>query len=191
MCAAPGHQDDASGGAHGRTAAASSRSIASRARLARVAGGGRRGSASRSSTRATARSKPWRPRCRDAFDRVLVDAPCSGLGVLRRNPEVRWRAAARGLALASRRQSRDPRAAADDVEAGRPLVYSTCTLEPEENEDGGARLPAPRRSDFARRAARRCSAARSTPTAALRCLPHRHDTDGFFAVRASSRQLPV
>jgi 16S rRNA (cytosine967-C5)-methyltransferase len=70
-----------------------------------------------------------------AFDRVLVDAPCSGLGTIRRDPDIRWRRneadlpvlAAAQLALLSR--------AAEVVKAGGRLVYATCSSEPEENED--------------------------------------------------------
>ena len=60
------------------------------------------------------------PGFRDACDAVLVDAPCSNLGVLRRNPEVKWRRQPSDLDLASRRQSRDPRRRGDDGEARGP-----------------------------------------------------------------------
>jgi 16S rRNA (cytosine967-C5)-methyltransferase len=69
-----------------------------------------------------------------AFDRVLVDAPCSGLGTIRRDPDIRWRRSPGDLpALASRQVELVERAAAT-VRSGGRLVYATCSSEPEENE---------------------------------------------------------
>ncbi|HEV2439762.1 MAG TPA: 16S rRNA (cytosine(967)-C(5))-methyltransferase RsmB [bacterium] len=67
-----------------------------------------------------------------AADRVLVDAPCSGLGVLRRRPEIRWRARPEDLAAITARQARLLAGAAGAVRPGGRLVYSVCTIEPEE-----------------------------------------------------------
>lgn len=120
-----------------------------------------------------------------SFDRVLVDAPCSGLGTLRRNPDARWRVEPDHFAgLASAQLALLERAAAA-LRPGGALVYSTCTLSPEENEaviraflEGG--------SGF------RVAARESHPGAVrplldgdgfLRCWPQRHGTDGFFAAR--------
>jgi 16S rRNA (cytosine967-C5)-methyltransferase len=101
--------------------------------------------------------------------------------VLRRNPEVKWRRQARDIAAAATRQRAILAAAATMVRPGGRLVYATCSLEPDENDDVvGDFLAA--RSDFA-----------PDPPAAfplplgpdgiLRCLPHRHGTDGFTAAR--------
>jgi 16S rRNA (cytosine967-C5)-methyltransferase len=71
----------------------------------------------------------------ERFDRVLMDAPCSGTGTLSRNPEIRWRLKPEDLIEAHRSQTamlRNSLAAAG--KSGR-VVYSTCSLEPEENED--------------------------------------------------------
>ena len=70
---------------------------------------------------------------RYAFDRVLVDAPCSGLGILRRNPEKKWRPAP-DFATLSSLQARLIRNAAAMVRPGGILVYSTCTVHRQENE---------------------------------------------------------
>ncbi len=70
-----------------------------------------------------------------SFDRVLVDAPCSGLGVLRRNPDIRWTAGEADLARQGRRQTRMLHQAARLVVPGGKLVFAVCSLEPEENED--------------------------------------------------------
>jgi 16S rRNA (cytosine967-C5)-methyltransferase len=69
------------------------------------------------------------------FDRILVDAPCSGTGTLARNPEIRWRLTPEDI---HRQQERQKLILANAMEALKPggrLVYSTCSLEAEENED--------------------------------------------------------
>ncbi len=68
------------------------------------------------------------------FDRVLADVPCSGTGTLAHNPEIKWRLQAQDLADLHQRQLAILRAAMQQVAAGGTLVYSTCSLEPEENE---------------------------------------------------------
>ncbi|HUZ46527.1 MAG TPA: 16S rRNA (cytosine(967)-C(5))-methyltransferase RsmB [Terriglobia bacterium] len=71
---------------------------------------------------------------RQTFDRILVDAPCSGTGTLARNPEIKWRLAPEDLARLAGLQSRIFRNALDLLAPGGRLVYATCSLEPEENE---------------------------------------------------------
>lgn len=70
-----------------------------------------------------------------SFDRVLADVPCSGTGTLGRNPEIKWRLKPGDLAELHRRQSAILRAALAQVAPGGRLIYSTCSLEKEENED--------------------------------------------------------
>lgn len=72
---------------------------------------------------------------RVAFDAVLVDAPCSGLGTLRRNPEIKWRVKEQDLAALRSRQLAILRRAAEAVVEGGRLLYSTCSTEPEENHE--------------------------------------------------------
>jgi 16S rRNA (cytosine967-C5)-methyltransferase len=114
-------------------------------------------------------------------DGVLVDAPCSNLGVLRRNPEVKWRRQPADVAGAGERQRRILTAAAGLVRPGGLLVYATCSLEPEENDEV-ARAFLAGRPDFA---VDPPAGSPVAPDAAgfVRCLPHRHDTDGFTAIR--------
>ncbi len=70
----------------------------------------------------------------ERFDRVLVDAPCSNTGVMRRRPDLRWRLEEKEIARLAAVQLRLLRAAAEFTKPGGVLVYSTCSLETEENE---------------------------------------------------------
>jgi 16S rRNA (cytosine967-C5)-methyltransferase len=71
---------------------------------------------------------------RAVFDRILVDAPCSGLGTIRRDPDIRWRRDEADLDAYARSQETLLARAADVVRPGGHLVYATCSSEPEENE---------------------------------------------------------
>ncbi len=77
------------------------------------------------------RPLPFRRR----FDRILLDAPCSGTGTLARNPEIKWRLRPEDLTALHQRQAAMLRNALERLAPGGRLVYSTCSLEPEENED--------------------------------------------------------
>jgi 16S rRNA (cytosine967-C5)-methyltransferase len=132
------------------------------------------------------------------IDRVLVDAPCSGTGTLRRNPDIKWRAI--DLAALSAAQARILEAASRLLKVGGRLVYATCSLLREENEAiveafraahpqfeplaageilarRGIALPSPHPSPAGGRGVD------ESPynDLALRLAPHRHGTDGFFA----------
>ncbi len=85
---------------------------------------------------ADARELPFTTR----FDRVLADVPCSGTGTLARNPEIKWRLTPRDLADLQARQLAILRSAMAQVAPGGRLIYSTCSLEKEENEDVIERL---------------------------------------------------
>lgn len=112
---------------------------------------------------------------------VLVDAPCSNLGVLRRNPEVKWRRTADEVGQAGARQKAILGAAATMVTAGGRLVYATCSLEPEENDEviAGFLATHPR---FVVDPPAAFPVALG-PDGFLRCRPDLHGTDGFTAVR--------
>ncbi|MDX9994095.1 MAG: RsmB/NOP family class I SAM-dependent RNA methyltransferase [Rhodocyclaceae bacterium] len=117
-------------------------------------------------------------------DRVLVDAPCSGLGTLRRNPDLKWRQTPQSVAELTQKQAAILAAAAKLLKPGGRLVYATCSLLPEENgQIVDAFLAA--YPGFVRRAAGDVLAAQGIrPGLAgddLQLLPHRHDTDGFYA----------
>jgi 16S rRNA (cytosine967-C5)-methyltransferase len=69
------------------------------------------------------------------FDRILVDAPCSGTGTLARNPEIKWRLRLADLPRFAQLQREILRRALENLKPGGRLVYATCSLEREENED--------------------------------------------------------
>jgi 16S rRNA (cytosine967-C5)-methyltransferase len=124
------------------------------------------------------------------FDEVLVDAPCSGTGTLRRHPEIRWRLKPEALPVHGARQLQILSAAADLVRPGGRLVYSVCSIEPEEGEDViGAFLAD--RPQFARADPRSGlgAAARSKvgDDFAVRTSHLDDGMDGFFAVLLTRR----
>jgi 16S rRNA (cytosine967-C5)-methyltransferase len=114
------------------------------------------------------------------FDRVLVDAPCTGTGTLRRNPEIRWRITERNVAELSEVQRRILAQAAKHVRIGGRLVYSTCSVEREENEEVVTAFLY-QHSDFVV-LPDAVPANFRTGFGAARTWPHKHDTDGFFIV---------
>ncbi len=120
-------------------------------------------------------------------DRVLVDAPCSGLGTLRRNPDLKWRQSPQAVAEMRARQQAILEAAATLVKPGGRLVYATCSLLDIENE-GIAQTFEQAQPQFEPLAAQQAlerahiGAAESLVHGTrLRLWPHRHGTDGFFA----------
>ncbi len=175
LCAAPGGKTIELSRNAGRVYA----SDVSRARLERVIENARRLEiANIDPYVADARYPAIRP-----VDLVLVDAPCTGTGTFRRHPDARWRLKISDIAVMSSIQRGILRAAADAVRPGGLLVYSTCSLEPEENDEQiesflnahpGWRLDPPPEG--------------VVPPAViddgrLRVLPQRHGTDGAFAAR--------
>jgi 16S rRNA (cytosine967-C5)-methyltransferase len=104
-----------------------------------------------------------------AYDRVLLDAPCSGLGVLRRHPEGKWRRRPAEIPKLAALQAEILDALAPRVRPGGVLVYSVCTFTEEEGEGQIDRFLR-EHADFRR-------------DATLRTFPHREDADAFFAVR--------
>ena len=106
------------------------------------------------------------PSAEQAFDRVLVDPPCSGLGTLQGRPDLRWRMTPEAMTKLAAIQTQIVRAASRALKPGGALVYSTCTLSPLENEaiveSSGLRVESERL-----------------------VLPHRDRTDGFYIARLS------
>jgi 16S rRNA (cytosine967-C5)-methyltransferase len=119
-----------------------------------------------------------------SFDRVLVDAPCSGLGTLRRNPEARWRLTRAAVESFPARQVALLVDYAPLCAVGGRLIYATCTVARAENDRVIERFLA-ERDDFIQVPVKeiwgRERAAAVGDGTVLRLLPNRHDTDGFFA----------
>lgn len=118
------------------------------------------------------------PFAADSFDRALVDAPCTGTGTLRRNPEIRWRITERDILDLQARQLRILRNAAETVRTGGRLVYSTCSVEPEENEQVVAAFLEENRAW--RQSVVAVPAFLQSVDGAARTWPQRDATDGFF-----------
>ena len=120
-----------------------------------------------------------------AFDRVLLDAPCSGLGVIRRNPEAKWRLTSDDITRLAAVQKTMLKNAARLLRPGGVLVYSTCSTSQQENEDvvrdflsrgsdcvlENLNLVVPQYGEL------------FTDEGMFRAWPHRHGMDGFFAAR--------
>ena len=123
------------------------------------------------------------------IDRVLVDAPCSGLGTLRRNPDLKWRQSEQAVAELVLKQTAILDSAARLVKSGGRLVYATCSVLPQENEAiaqafGQAHpdfVPLNVAEELQRLKVGGASGLCSSAGQHLRLWPHRHGTDGFFA----------
>jgi 16S rRNA (cytosine967-C5)-methyltransferase len=121
------------------------------------------------------------------IDRVLVDAPCSGLGTLRRNPDLKWRQKPEGIANLTSTQTAILESASRLLKSGGRLVYATCSMLPQENEEIAEAFSKahpdfvvlPVTEELTRlkvdHAQNLCNGN------FLRLWPHRHGTDGFFA----------
>ena len=121
------------------------------------------------------------------IDRVIVDAPCSGLGTLRRNPDMKWRQTPQTVQELLVKQKAILESAARLLKPGGRLVYATCSLLPEENE-GIADAFSAAHPEFTQLSVQDILTELKVPQAAslcaglnLRLWPHRHGTDGFFA----------
>jgi len=142
----------------------------------------------RSPTSATSASNAWLSK----IDRVLIDAPCSGLGTLRRNPDLKWRQNPQALLELAAKQAAILSSASRLLKPGGRLVYATCSLLRQENEDIAQAFSAAH-PEFSPMevadvldqlkigaAASLCSGGEQGRQY-LRLWPHLHQTDGFFA----------
>ncbi len=126
------------------------------------------------------------------FDRVLVDAPCSGFGTLRRNPDLKWRQNEIGITELTQKQAAILLAASRLVKEGGRLVYATCSLLQEENEAIVHAFLA-NNAEFTIRPVHEILAAQSIALEGqndfLKLFPHLHQTDGFFAAVLERKKI--
>jgi len=126
------------------------------------------------------------------IDRVLVDAPCTGMGTLRRNPDLKWRQDIKAVEEMAVKQAAILQSAARLVKSGGRLVYATCSVLPQENEAIAQAFSAANPDFVPMAVAEVLSGLKVTQASALcsggednlaylRLWPHRHHTDGFFA----------
>jgi 16S rRNA (cytosine967-C5)-methyltransferase len=173
LCAAPGGKALALASGCAYTLAADR----SEARMRRVRENARRTGVPLGMVVADARRPPL-----GSVDAVLLDVPCSGTGTLGRNPDARWRLEPRSMEDMTELQREILDAAAPLVRAGGLLVYSTCTLEPQENHEQVAGFLS-RRPEFALEPTRAVPEEFLDVEGHLVVLPQRHGFDGAYAAR--------
>jgi 16S rRNA (cytosine967-C5)-methyltransferase len=118
-----------------------------------------------------------------AVDAVLIDVPCTGTGTFRRHPDARWRIKVSDIAVMSALQKLILRAGAKVVKPGGLLIYSTCSLEPEENDAQVDSFLSENLNWILEPPPEGTVAPELLDGGRLRVLPHRHGTDGAFAAR--------
>jgi 16S rRNA (cytosine967-C5)-methyltransferase len=159
-------------------------------RLAQLAAEMRRLGVAIAAAEAWDASGPIPPSCAGRFDRVLLDAPCSGLGTLGRNPDIRWSASERELPALARLQSRLLENAWRCLKPGGVLVYSVCSPEPEETTtvvEGFLKKHPGAAIDRAPQDLPALLRPLTDPRGCLQTYPQLSYMDGFFAVRLKRR----
>ncbi|NPB09459.1 MAG: 16S rRNA (cytosine(967)-C(5))-methyltransferase RsmB [Thermodesulfobacteria bacterium] len=124
------------------------------------------------------------------FDRILIDAPCTGTGIIRRHPDIKWARTPEDLARIPEKQLALLKSLAPLLKEGGVMVYATCSLEPEENEEVIRRF-LEEHPEFEIEDARKAlppSAQELVENGFLRTYPHRHDLDGFFGARLRKKK---
>ncbi|HET6578064.1 MAG TPA: transcription antitermination factor NusB [Gemmatimonadales bacterium] len=174
LCAAPGGKSLALGRLVHRLAAMEKHSRRAQRLMSNLARAG-------SGREAVLVGDALRPPLRRA-DLVLLDAPCLGTGTFARHPDARWRVSPEALSSLAEHQSRLLDAASAIVRPGGLLVYATCSLEPEENDQQVTAFLG-RHAAFRREPSPEFPAALTSPAGDLTVLPQRHGMDGAYAAR--------
>ena len=121
-----------------------------------------------------------------SFDRILLDAPCSGLGVIRRNPDIKWKVKPKDFRRLHLVQKKMLERLAPLLKPGGVLLYATCTVSEEENQEtvqGFLAVHSNYQPESARPYLPPESAVLVNRNGAVQSWPHRHGVDGFFAAR--------
>tara|TARA_B100000686_G_scaffold257802_1_gene269942 strand:+ start:4259 stop:5632 length:1374 start_codon:yes stop_codon:yes gene_type:complete len=126
---------------------------------------------------------------REVFDVILVDAPCTGLGILRRDPDIRWRRVAEELQMFSTRQLQMLKRAATVLAPQGWIVYATCSTEPEETNSVISQFLAEQSGFLATRPPVPALLASTDNDGFFRTLPFRDGVDGFFAATLQKQIL--
>ncbi len=120
---------------------------------------------------------------KETFDRVLVDAPCSGLGLMRRRPEIRYTKTKKDIKSLQKLQLEILKAASQTLKPGGELVYSTCTITKAENQDVVDQF-LKENPTFKQETIRfEENALTADKAGSITIYPHQYDTDGFFIAR--------
>ncbi len=174
LCAAPGGKSLAFGRLVGRLVAMDKHPRRAQRLMSNLA---RAGSGRETVLVGDALQPPLRP-----ADVVLLDAPCLGTGTFARHPDARWRVSPEALSALAEHQGRLLDAASAVVRPGGLLVYATCSLEPEENDQQVDAFLA-RHPEFQREPSPGFPAVLTSSAGDLTILPHRHAMDGAYAAR--------
>jgi 16S rRNA (cytosine967-C5)-methyltransferase len=124
----------------------------------------------------------------EPVDRIMLDVPCSGLGVLAKKPDLKWKRDIADLIKLARIQRELIDNAARLLKPGGVLVYSTCTTEPEENQEVVRSFLANHPEFVLDNAAQFVSKDVVTPEGFVETFPHRHGMDGSFAARLVKKE---
>jgi len=126
------------------------------------------------------------------FDRILLDAPCSGMGVIRRNPDIKWATSKKNLNYYKKKQLLFLKNLASLVKPSGILVYAVCSIEPEENEDVVKEFLS-RHSEFKIKNVSGLLPYGHTSVVSedryLKTMPHKNNMDGFFSVCFQKKPL--
>ena len=117
------------------------------------------------------------------FDKILLDAPCSGLGVLSKKPDIRWKREHKDIIKLSEIQKKMLANAANYVKPGGVIVYSTCTTEPEENIEVVKEFLSSHPEFVVDNASKYIHRELINSEGYVETFPHRHNIDGSFAAR--------
>lgn len=119
----------------------------------------------------------------ETFDRVLVDAPCSGLGLMRRRPEIRYNKTKKDILSLQKLQLEILNEASKTLKSGGELIYSTCTITEEENQEVVRQFLEQNKQFFRKKVELAENELQVSEDGSLTIYPHQFDTDGFFICR--------